>query len=147
MKLKTVRSLIWALLLTLLSVLPASAQEAGPEKVIRDFYQWYIAELVAEHDPFEEGKADLAKYTTARLRTEIETARTSEDGLGADPFLSAQDFDKEWGKNITVSELEEKGETATAAVELKGSEMGAHAFKVALAKEEGAWKIDRVDEP
>lgn len=124
----------------------ARAQEvAGPEQVIRDFYGWYVGELVSERDPFDEGRANLEGYVTKRLLKEIDAMRSSPDGLEADYFLSAQDFDKEWARNVTISELSRQGERATATVELKGTEMENQTLAVSLAREDGSWKIDFVE--
>ena len=136
------------LLLLLALCLTASslrAEDLAPAQVIRDFYRWYVAELVADRDPFEAGRADLERYISARWMKEIDTIRNGPDGLDADPFLSAQDFDKEWGNNVNVSEPVIKGEQATAEVELKGTEMGSQKLSVKLMQEKGAWKIDGVE--
>jgi hypothetical protein len=118
---------------------------AAPDEVIRDFYKWYVGQLVAEKDPFIDGTAELKRFVSDRLLHEIDTARKSEEGAGSDPFLDAQDFDEEWAKNITVATPTVSGDTATATVELQGAEMGTHKLKVALVREEGSWKIDRVE--
>ncbi len=120
------------------------AAEVGPEQVIRDFYRWYVDALVVDRDPFE-ARADLQRYASERFLKEIDAQRASPDGLDADPFLSAQDFDKEWAKNVVVSELAIKEKRATAKVELKGTEMSTQ-LKLSLTQEEGgAWKIDSVE--
>ena len=128
------------------SVLRAQSEEAGtPERAVRDFYLWYVGELVAERDPFTDGRAQLQRFASDRLLREIDKARKSEDGLGSDPFLDAQDFDKEWAKNITVTDPKVSGQKATANVELSGPEMGKQKLKVALVRENDRWKIDKVE--
>jgi hypothetical protein len=123
----------------------AQAEAAPPERVLRDFYQWYVGQLVAERDPFTAGRAELKRYASDRLLKQIDKARKVEGGIGSDPFLDAQDFDKQWAKNVTVSTPEVKAEKATANVELKGSEMGTQKLKIALVQENGSWKIDKVE--
>ena len=142
-------SLPWRflLLLALLAgglVSPLRAQERAPDVVVRDFYKLYIQTLSKSRDPFTADRTELKRYATTRLLGEIDKTRKSEDGLGADPFLDAQDFDGDWAKNINVSKPIIKGDIATADVTLKGPEMGTHKLRVTLRQEAGAWKIDKV---
>jgi hypothetical protein len=97
---------------------------AGPERVIRDFYGWYVQALVANQDPLGKRRGELSRYATARLLREIDKMRKGPDGLDGDYFLDAQDFDRAWAKNINVSHVVTKGTSATADVELKGSAAG-----------------------
>ena len=129
------------------AALSARADEAAaaPEQVIKKFYAWYVGELVADRDPFTDGRAEMQRSVTPRLLKEIEGKLSEEGGLEADYFLSAQDFDKEWAENVTVSTPTTKGERATAAVELKSQVMGTQKLQVTLVQAEGAWKIDRVE--
>lgn len=147
MKARIVKSGTRVLLLLALCLGASSlrAEDLAPAQVVRDFYRWYVAELVSDRDPFEAGRADLERYISARWLKEIDAMRNGPDGLDADPFLSAQDFDKEWGHNVTVSEPVIKGDHATADVELKGTEMGSQKLSVKLAQENGGWKIDGVE--
>jgi hypothetical protein len=103
-----------------------------------------VGELVANRDPFTNGRAELKRYATARLIREIDHARKGPDGLDGDYFVDAQDFDKDWGKNIDISKVEMKGDRATALVELKGNEMGTRKLHVTLLQENGRWKVDKV---
>jgi ABC-type transporter MlaC component len=141
---------IVVLLATALLVSVSRAQESSgagkPEAAIREFYAWYVNAVSANRDPFKDDSARLKRYATTRFMREIEKARKGE-GIGADPFLQAQDLDKAWAKNIKVSEAKISGDTATAKVELKGPEMGTHKLNVTMRNEGGAWKVDRVDAP
>jgi hypothetical protein len=118
--------------------------DAAPEQVIRDFYKWYVGQLVAERDPFTDGRTELKRYASERLLRQLDKARNREGGIGSDPFLDAQDFDKDWAKNIKVSAPSVNGDKATANVELKGAEMGTQKLKLGLVQESGGWKIDKV---
>ena len=120
----------------------AQAQERSPERVLQEFYQWYVQALSAGRDPFAKNKAELKKYATDRLMRQVEKAR-KDGSLGADPFLDAQDFDKAWAKNVKVSGEKIQDEKATANVELNGPEMGTHKLAVTLKQEDGAWKVDK----
>jgi hypothetical protein len=123
----------------------AQGETAAPEQVIRDFYKWYVGQLVAERDPFTDGRAELKRFASDRLLRQLDKARKSEDGIGSDPFLDAQDFDKQWAKNITVATPVVNGDKATAQVDLKGAEMGTQKLKLSLVQEKGSWKIDKVE--
>jgi len=138
------------LIVALLFTCIAAAQQAppegpvstGPDRVIRHFYRWYVQMLNASKDPFAE-PAQLKTYVTDRLLREIEKKSKIEGGIGSDPFIDAQDFDKEWAKNIVVSTPAVTGDRATAEVQLKGKEFS-HKLLVTLIQEQGNWKIDKV---
>ncbi len=144
---RSIRLLALAVL-TLLLAPVADAQEraAKPEAVIREFYAWYVKAVAANRDPFKDDSAQLKRYASARLIREVEKARKSGE-LGADPFIQAQDFDKDWAKNIKVADAKISGESASAKVELNGAEMGTHKLNVTMRNEGGAWKVDKVDVP
>jgi ABC-type transporter MlaC component len=116
-----------------------------PERVVRDFYQWYVQALVQNRDPFTQDRAQLKRYVSERLLREIDHARKGPDGLDGDPFVDAQDFDKDWAKNISVSAPVINGKRATTVVELSGKEMGTRKLQVTLVQENGAWKVDKVE--
>ena len=148
MKMKPRFSYLCALAMAGVSLLLTSlaqAQERAPQRVLQDFYQWYVQALAADTDPFTDKRAELKKYATDRLIRQVEKAR-KDGSLGADPFLDAQDFDKAWAKNIKVSGEKIDGQVATANVELKGPEMGTKKLAVTLRQEGGSWKVDKVAE-
>lgn len=115
----------------------------GPEHVVRDFYAWYVQAVTAQKDPFAGNRAPLKRYATDRLIRNIDKMRKGPDGVDGDYFLDAQDFDREWAKNITVSNLDIKGSTATVDVQLKGRNVGTRNLRVTLVDEHG-WKVDKV---
>lgn len=137
--------LFLALLLGASAAMVRAQSDAAPDQVIRDFYKWYVGQLVAERDPFTDGRTELKRFASERLLRQIDKARKSEDGVGSDPFLEAQDFDKDWAKNITVATPTVNGDKATANVDLKGAEMGTQKLKVSLVQEKGSWKVDKVE--
>jgi len=138
---------IFALLAIVLlaSVLPvgAAGPNAKPEDSIRSFYHWYMTELIANREPLKE-RAEIKRYATERLLKEIEKKQKSEDGLGADYFVDAQDFDNLWAKNITISNLKVSGSNATAEVLLAGKGEMRRRLKVWMVNDGGSWKIDKV---
>lgn len=138
------RIAVFALLVALISASAVSAAEPSstPESAITGFYGWYVAELIANHNPMENRK-ELKRFATARLLKEIDKMKKGPDGLDGDYFVDAQDFDNLWAKNITVSDVKISGTTATAEVLLKGKDMS-RKLSVALAKEGTAWKVDKV---
>jgi galactitol-specific phosphotransferase system IIB component len=81
--------------------------------------------------------------------TEVQTeafneAETGESGAAA---LKTCEEEAEEGKDpaesVTVSNISESGETATAAVEVEGGSLSGQGLEVELAKEEGDWKLNK----
>jgi hypothetical protein len=141
--------LLMALLLICLGNIPSYAQRAGappssPEAVIRNFYKWYVHSLNQGAEPLEKQRTILRKYVTERLIREIDKIMKGPDGLDADPFLDAQDWDKDWGKNIAVSSIVSSKGIATAQVTLNGHLIPNHKLRVTLKQERAVWKIDKV---
>ena len=99
---------------------------------------------MSERDPFTQGRETLKTYATAHLLAQIDKMMKGPDGLDGDYFLDAQDFDKEWARNIKITNTEIKDGKATADVTLDGKEMGQKTLHLSLAQESGAWKVDRV---
>ncbi len=117
---------------------------AGPERTIQEFYHWYVGALLANQDPLNKRRAELRRFASDRLLREIDHTRTGPDGLDGDPFVDTQDFDRDWGKQLSVSKVAIHGARATAFVELKGREMGNRKLDLGLVQERGGWKVDRV---
>ena len=124
---------------------PGTNDPKPPELVLRDFYKWYVAAVVANKNPFEMERATLRRYVTARLIGEIDGMRKGPDGLDGDYFLDAQDFDAEWGKNIMMGKPAIKRGQAIVDVELRGTEMGSKKLHITLRGENGWWKVDKVE--
>ena len=137
-------SFITATILVFASVSGAQTS-ATPESRVRSFYAWYLHELNTEHEPIA-NKKGLARYLTARYAGSIARALKREDGIDADPFIEAQDFDPLWEKNLAVSKAAISGGKATTTVTLKGGpNFGTKRLKIGLRKEGGVWKIDSVN--
>jgi hypothetical protein len=123
----------------------AAAAESSPEATIKAFYKWYVNVMVKDENPFgKTQREEMERYLTADYVKRIDK-QIKGDGFDSDPFLNAQDFDKEWGSNVKVTNTTTKGDRATADVELTGSEMGSTKTKVELKQDGGSWKIDKVD--
>jgi hypothetical protein len=102
--------------------------------------------LNQNQDPIEKNQAELSKLVTQRLIRSISRALKRPDGIDADFFIDAQDWDEAWEKNISTSEATIQGERAIVKVTLKGGpSFGDKTLKVGLRKEAGAWKIDSIN--
>jgi len=125
----------------------SSAAQATPSSTVRAFYKWYVHAL--SHDvaePLKSDKAMARKYVTASFLNRIRKAMAREEGLNADPFLSAQDWDKAWENNIIIGKVSTTGVTSIVNAVLPSKQMGDQKLKILLKKEGGMWKIDQVNE-
>lgn len=120
-----------------------TATPPKPEAVILEFYKWYVHALNQNKNPLTGARTVMRKYVTLRLIREIDRMAKGPDGLDGDYFIDAQDWDKDWEKNIAVSNVVVNSATATAAVALSGEQMTRH-LQLTLKQEAGVWKIDRV---
>ena len=121
----------------------AAAPAATPEDCIRNFYHWYVTNLVANRDPLKQRK-EIREYATERLLRGIDKMVKGPDGLEGDYFVDAQDFDPLWAKNILISDVKTVGDKSTAHVLLRGSKGMQKKLVVHLVKEGGDWKVDKV---
>lgn len=122
---------------------PAKASTPTPEESIRSFYQWYVTALIANRDPMKQ-RTEMKRFATGRLLKEIDKMKKGPDGLNGDYFVDAQDFDDQWAKKISVSNVKIQGAKATAHVLLDGAEGMRKKLAVQLVNDAGAWKIDKV---
>src|SRR5437016_9640182 len=83
----------------------AAETAATPEDCIRNFYRWYVTNLVANRDPMKQRK-EIRRYATERLLKKIDKMVKGPDGLDGDYFTDAQDFDPLWAKNISISDVQ-----------------------------------------
>src|SRR3954470_8017942 len=93
----------------------AAEPPATPEDCIRNFYRWYVSNLVANRDPMKQ-RTEIRRYATERLLKEIAKMVKGPDGLDGDYFVDAQDFDPLWAKNIAISAVHIDGDKSTANV-------------------------------
>ena len=123
---------------------PANSLSSNPAETIRGFYHWYVTELIANRDPMANRK-ELKQFATARLLNELSKMKGGPEGLNGDYFVDAQDFDNQWAKKISVSNVKIDNKNATAEVMLKGATADMNRrLKVNLALEGGTWKVDKV---
>jgi hypothetical protein len=122
---------------------PTKAPGATPEDCIRNFYKWYVTNLVANRDPMKQ-RAEIKRYATERLLKEIDKMVKGPDGLNGDYFTDAQDFDPLWAKNISISGVKINGDKSSAHVLLDGAKGMRKKLTVFLVKDAGTWKVDKV---
>ncbi|HEX8249237.1 MAG TPA: DUF3828 domain-containing protein [Pyrinomonadaceae bacterium] len=127
-----------------------AAAAESPEQTAKEFYRWYLQELNRDRYPIQQQKTELLKKVSRRLGRWLYSPAYEE--YGADYFLSAQDWDKNWAKGITTSKALIKGNSAALKLTLaaprgtaSASGFGKHTLAIKLVKENGLWKIDRVD--
>jgi len=115
-----------------------------PEAVTTAFYKVYLHALNTGKDPIRKDRDAWRPYVTPRLIAVIDKMIASPDGLDADYFIQAQDFEKNWEEFIQVSPAKITDSKAGLTVRLgKGPE--AHTpFNVILRKDAAGWKIDDV---
>lgn len=147
-RMKQIASLI-TFLAALALALPSGAAEsakastATPEESIRSFYQWYVTALLANRDPMKQ-RVEMKRFATDRLLKEIDKMKKGPEGLNGDYFLDAQDFDEQWAKKISVSNVKMESAKASAHVLLDGPEGMRKKLVVQMVNDTGAWKIDKV---
>src|SRR6476661_6965530 len=87
-------------LMAFLSIPARAQQPATPEDVARGFYSWYLHQLSHENmNPLKQ-KTTALKYLTPQLYANAPRLIRRMD---ADIFICAQDWDKGWEQNFTVS--------------------------------------------
>ncbi len=85
---------------------------------------------------------DPSKCSEAQteLFNETDTGTNGEESLEA--CEKEVEEESEPAESVTVSNISENGETATAEVEIEGGSLSGQSLELALAKEEGAWKLN-----
>src|SRR5689334_4864882 len=136
-----VRLLIVVASVALLSVPARAQQTASPEDVTRGFYSWYLHQLTLENATPLKQKTTALKYLTPQLYANAPRLIRRMD---ADIFICAQDWDKGWEKNFTVSTPQVKNNSATATVTLPSGETDKVRINVMLIKTASGWRINKV---
>ena len=121
---------------------PARAQQAAaPQDVVRGFYSWYLHQLARENSNPLKQKTTALKYLTPQLYANAPRLIRRMD---ADIFICAQDWDKGWEKNFTVSPPQIKNSAATTTVVLPSGEMDQVKIDLTLIKTASGWRISKV---
>ncbi|MDQ6786071.1 MAG: YbjP/YqhG family protein [Acidobacteriota bacterium] len=146
-KFVNVRNLLSGAILFLIlgnfGVTNAAAQT--PEQTAESFYKWYLHELSGNREPTKE-RQTMLKFVSKRLDKWIHSKAYSD--YGADYFLDAQNYDEHW--MVNVSNVKVQGNNAALKVLLALPKAKKSDWKQTLAikliKENGVWKIDKVNE-
>src|SRR5205085_7359400 len=139
---KALALFLCAFCVSLSLLMTARAQQAAtPEDVARGFYSWYLHQLSRENAEPLKQKTTALKYLTPQLYA---NAPRLTRRLDADIFICAQDWDKGWEKNFTVSTPQIKNSSATATVTLPSGETDKIKIDLALIKTASGWRISKV---
>jgi hypothetical protein len=135
-----------AALIVITSITPSQAigPAKNPAEAVRNFYAWYVHEVVNGSRPLEKEREQMRKFVTDRLLNRIDKMPKGPNGLDGDFFLNAQEVDPEWGKNVAVGNNFVGKTMSRLSVVLTGRELGDRQFEVKMLFQEGAWKIDEV---
>jgi len=87
-------------------------------------------------------KTTALKYLTPQLYANAPRLTRK---LDADIFICAQDWDKGWEKNFTVSPAEVKNSSATTTVTLPSGETDKVKINVTMIKTAAGWRINKLD--
>ena len=124
---------------------PAQAKKktmaSTPQSVVRGFYTWYLHQLTLEKSNPLKQKTTALEYMTPQLYANAPRLIRRMD---ADIFICAQDWDKGWEKNFTVSTPEINNNTATTTVILPSGETDKITINVTLLKTAAGWRINKV---
>jgi len=123
------------------SIAARAQQPATPEAVTRGFYSWYLHQLSRENATPLKQRTTALKYLTPQLYANAPRLIRQMD---ADIFICAQDWDKGWEKNFSVSTPQIKNNSATATVTLPSGETDKIQINVTLIKIASGWRINKV---
>ena len=158
---KRLISIINLLVLPIVASTSALADSGGAspaETMVKTFYKIYLHDLNAESAGKPVPKLSAyGTYVSSKIlkhlqKLEEESAKTHEvpDDPDADTdyFIKAQDYAKEWEKNISVKALSSSKDKYIFAVVLSGGPQGMETdkLKVTVTQEAGEpWKIAKVE--
>jgi hypothetical protein len=152
-KMRTTWSILFVLFVGL-SVLTAACSsftadastEVPPEKVVEDYYNWYL-DYIGDRfsgemrNPLIDKAYRDSDYLSEAFVQKVDGILASFENQpagGYDPFLCAQDIPE----SITVDEAQVSGNEASANVE---TSFAGHSFSVDLEKVDGQWRITDVN--
>jgi hypothetical protein len=116
---------------------------SSPEETALAFYKWYIHQVNNGHPPVLQSQEDMKKYVASPLLKELETKKHA--GFEADYFLRAQDTLDDWETNVTALPQTATQSEAVMIVTLGATKETKHRLSVGLVREDGLWKIARVN--
>jgi len=124
------------------------ARAATPEAAVRLFYPWYLGEMMKGLVPLTEERMHdyVAEDALRDIKFMMNRPIGGKPGLREDYFLQAKDYFDDWADHIAVSEVTIDGDTASALVALGDPAQGTHRLELSLVREDGGWKISRVNQ-
>ncbi len=126
-------------------VTPAPA--ATPEAAVRLFYPWYLGEMMNGRVPLtEERMQDYVAKDTLRDITFAMNFSNAGARAAMDYFLQAKNYYDDWADHMAVSEVTIDGDIASVLVALGDPAQGTQRLALELVREDGGWKISRVNE-
>jgi hypothetical protein len=135
-------NVLFVIAVVIVLLIPARAQQAAtPEDVARGFYSWYLHQLNRENTNPLKQKTTALKYMTPQLYANAPRLIRNMD---ADIFICAQDWDKGWEKNFTVSTPQIKNSSATETVTLPSGDTDKIQINLTLIKTTSGWRISKV---
>ena len=139
-------ALVFALLMLVTHAWPARAEGKAdtPEACVASFYAWFFQHDDDQTYPLREPTIYrfVAKKTIDRLRQVYQSSGPPED---VDYFLKVQDYDsQDWARHTSVHTPVRLGEVAIVPVTFGMKEPSG--VLVFLRKEEGRWKIIKIDD-
>ena len=137
----TATLLVLIAVVEVLSISAPAQQTATPQDVARGFYSWYLHQLSRESTEPLKQKTTALKYLTPQLYANAPRLTRRMD---ADIFICAQDWDKDWEKNFSVSTPQIIHNSATATVTLPSGETDKIKINVTLIKTTAGWRINKV---
>lgn len=132
-------ALLLVLLLLSNSLARPTVVQTSPEDTVRRFYAWYLHRLSLNDANPLKNRTEALKYLTPGFLQRVPRLTREMD---ADVIICAQDWDREWEKNIQVDAATVNGAQANTLVQLKGTEAGSVKVKVSLKKTTAGWRID-----
>jgi hypothetical protein len=116
----------------------SATQAAAAERLVRDFYKWYLGELNRGNWEPIRNRREALKYLTPEYRRRIPGLQ--EKWL-ASVIVCAQDWEESWATNFTVGRVNLSGAKATTVVRLPVKGGLAIKVKITLSRRAGEWRI------
>src|SRR5207237_9509830 len=94
-----------AVLVALTFITPSRAvwPEKNPAEAVRNFYAWYVHQVVNGSRPLEKEREQMRKFVTEGLLSQINKVPKGPGGVDGAVFLNAQEADADGGKHVAVS--------------------------------------------
>jgi uncharacterized protein DUF3828 len=121
---------------------------ATPEAAVRLFYPWYLGEMMKGGVPATDKRMKdyVAEDTLRDIMFAMNFSNGGSVGAAKDYFLQAKNYFDDWADHIVVSEVTIDGDTASTLVALGDPAQGTQRLALTLVREDGGWKISRVNE-